>query len=64
MARNFIPNTPVNAAMSTLKDTMLSTVGYGYNFKSRYPRNMKEAEKDIQTPELSRLEKLIASMGA
>jgi hypothetical protein len=38
-------------------------IGYGYNFKSHYPKNLKEAEKDIQTPELKRLEKLIASMG-
>jgi hypothetical protein len=38
-------------------------IGYGYNFKSHYPKNLKEAEKDIQTPELNRLEKLIVSMG-
>jgi hypothetical protein len=38
-------------------------IGYGYNFKTHYPKSMKEAEKDIQTPELKRLEKLIASMG-
>jgi hypothetical protein len=38
-------------------------VGFGYNFKSRYPKNIKEAIKDTHTPELKRLEKLIASMG-
>jgi hypothetical protein len=38
-------------------------IGYGYNFKTHYPKNLKEAEKDAQTPELNRLEKLIASMG-
>ena len=38
-------------------------IGYGYNFKSHYPKNLKEAEKDTLTPELSKLEKLIVSMG-
>jgi hypothetical protein len=38
-------------------------VGYGYNFKSQYPSNLKKAEKDTYTPELKKLEKLIASMG-
>jgi len=38
-------------------------VGYGYNFKSNYPKNLKEAAQDIKTPELKRLEKLIAAMG-
>lgn len=38
-------------------------VGYGYNLKSQYPKTLKKAEKDTQTPELKRLEKLIASMG-
>jgi hypothetical protein len=37
-------------------------VGYGYNFKSSYPRNLKKAAQDIETPELRRLEKLIATM--
>ena len=37
-------------------------IGYGYNFKSHYPKNLKKAEKDTYTPELKRLEKLIASM--
>jgi hypothetical protein len=37
-------------------------VGYGYNFKSQYPKNLKKAERDTHTPELKRLEKLIASM--
>jgi hypothetical protein len=36
---------------------------YGYNLKSHCPKNLKEAERDIQTPELKQLEKLIASMG-
>jgi hypothetical protein len=39
-------------------------IGYGGNFKSHYPKNLKEAEKDAQTPELSRLEELIVAMGA
>jgi hypothetical protein len=39
-------------------------VGYGYNLKNHYPKDIKEAEKDIQTPELKRLEKLIASICA
>jgi hypothetical protein len=38
-------------------------VGYGYNFKAHYPKDTKAAQRDIQTPELKRLEKLIASMG-
>jgi hypothetical protein len=38
-------------------------VGYGYNFKKHYPKNLKEAEKDVQNPKLDRLEKLILSMG-
>jgi hypothetical protein len=38
-------------------------VGYGYNLKSDYPKNLKKAIQDIQTPELKRLEKLIATMG-
>jgi hypothetical protein len=37
-------------------------IGYGYNFKSNYPKNMKQAEKDTQTPELNKLEKLIEAM--
>jgi len=37
-------------------------VGYGYNLKEHYPKTMKKAEKDTRTPELKRLEKLIASM--
>lgn len=37
-------------------------VGYGYNLKSNYPKNLKEAAQDIKTPELKRLEKLIAAM--
>jgi len=38
-------------------------VGYGYNLKSNYPKNFKKAEQDIRTPELKRLEKLIAAIG-
>jgi len=38
-------------------------VGYGYNLKSKYPKNLKEAAQDIKTPELKRLEKLIAAIG-
>jgi len=37
-------------------------VGYGYNLKSHYPKDLKKAEKDTRTPELKRLEKIIASM--
>ncbi len=37
-------------------------VGYGYNLKSHYPKDLKKAEKDTRTPELKRLEKLIAAM--
>jgi hypothetical protein len=37
-------------------------IGYGYNFKGHYPKNLKEAKKDTLTLELNRLEKLIASM--
>jgi hypothetical protein len=36
--------------------------GYGYNLKNHCPQNLKEGERDIQTPELKQLEKLIASM--
>jgi len=38
-------------------------VGYGYNLKSGYPKDLKKAEQDIKTPEFKRLEKLIAAMG-
>jgi len=37
-------------------------VGYGYNLKSKYPKNMNKAIKDTNTPELRKLEKLVASM--
>jgi hypothetical protein len=37
-------------------------IGYGYNFKNHYPKNLKEAENDIRTHRLSQLEKLITSM--
>ena len=50
------------------KDRNLSVLdytglGYGYNLKSHYPKTLKDANKDTQTPELKKLEKLIASMG-
>jgi hypothetical protein len=38
-------------------------VGFGYNFKADYPKDMKKAIKDTQTPELKRFEKLVASIG-
>jgi uncharacterized protein YnzC (UPF0291/DUF896 family) len=38
-------------------------IGYGYNFKSNYPKDLNKAAKDIKTPGLKRLEKLIADMG-
>jgi len=38
-------------------------VGYGYNLKSNYPKDLKKAVLDIETPELKRLEKLITAMG-
>jgi hypothetical protein len=38
-------------------------IGYGYNFKTHYPKSMKKAEKDVQTPELKRLERLLAVLG-
>ena len=37
-------------------------VGYGYNLKSSYPKDLKKAAQDLQTPDLRRLEKLIAAM--
>lgn len=37
--------------------------GYGYNLKSHWPKNMKEANRDVQTPELKWLDKMIAAMG-
>jgi len=37
-------------------------VGYGYNFKSNYPKNLKKAMQDIETPEIKKLEKLIIAM--
>jgi hypothetical protein len=38
-------------------------VGYGYNLKSSYPKDLKKAARDIETPGLKILEKLIAAMG-
>jgi len=38
-------------------------VGYGYNLKSHYPKSLGQAVRDTSTPELKRLEKLIAAMG-
>ena len=40
-----------------------SYAGYGYNLKSNYPKDMGKAVRDIGTPGLKRLEKLIATMG-
>jgi hypothetical protein len=37
--------------------------GYGYNLKTHWPKNIKKAERDIKTPELKWLEKMIAAMG-
>jgi hypothetical protein len=34
--------------------------GYGYNLKTHYPKNIAQAAKDTETPELRKLEKLIA----
>jgi len=39
-----------------------SYVGYGYNLKTNYPKDMVKAVRDIKTPGLKRLEKLIAEM--
>jgi len=38
-------------------------VGYGYNLKSSYPKDIARATRDTETPGLKRLEKLIAAMG-
>lgn len=38
-------------------------VGYGYNLKSNYPKDIAKAIRDTETPGLKRLEKLIAAMG-
>jgi len=38
-------------------------VGYGYNLKSNYPKDIAKASRDTETPGLKRLEKLIATMG-
>jgi hypothetical protein len=37
-------------------------IGYGYNLKKYWPKNMKDAEKDVKIPELKWLEKMIAAM--
>jgi hypothetical protein len=37
--------------------------GYGYKLKSYRPDTLTQAKKDVETPELDRLEKLIASIG-
>jgi len=37
-------------------------VGYGYNLKSKYPKDLKAAVKDTFTPELKHFDKLVASM--
>jgi hypothetical protein len=38
-------------------------VGYAYNFKASYPKNLKKAMRDIKTPEMKKLEKLIVATG-
>ena len=38
-------------------------VGYGYNFKSKFPKNLIKAALDTETPRLNKLEKLIATIG-
>lgn len=30
-------------------------VGFGYNLKESYPKTMKEAKKDMQTPDFEKL---------
>jgi hypothetical protein len=40
-----------------------SGVGYGYNLKDHYPKNLKEALADTKTPELNRLKKLVKKQG-
>jgi hypothetical protein len=40
-----------------------SGVGYGYNLKSDYPKDIAKAYRNTETPGLKRLEKLIAAMG-
>jgi hypothetical protein len=37
-------------------------VGYGYNMRMSYPKNLDQAKKDTETPELRKLERIIASM--
>lgn len=37
--------------------------GYGYNLKSHWPKNIKEAKRDAGTPELKWLERMIGAMG-
>jgi hypothetical protein len=39
-------------------------VGYGYNLKTYYPKNLKKAKEDTEAPGLNRLMKLIASIEA
>lgn len=39
-------------------------IGYGYNFKSSFPKDLKEAMRDSTTPELKGFFKLVESMGA
>jgi hypothetical protein len=41
-----------------------SGVGYGYHLKANYPKTLEQAKKDIETPELDRLEELVATMEA
>jgi hypothetical protein len=39
-----------------------SGVGYGYNMRASFPKTVGQARKDMETPELKKLERLIASM--
>jgi hypothetical protein len=50
------------------KDRNLDTVdytdaGYGYKLKQYRPDTITQAKKDVETPELDKLEKLIAFTG-
>jgi hypothetical protein len=37
-------------------------IGYGYNFKSKFPKNIINARRDTETIGLKRLEKLMSTM--
>ena len=38
-------------------------VGYGYNLKSKFPKDIVNARRDTETPGLKKLEKLMSAMG-